>query len=245
MSECRDKRLDRSDPKVGLWPSASLLGGLETGTRQEFLTLGTLCEVESGRVLLREGEDSDHVVLLLDGCVKVIASTEEGNLALLDIRVGGDLVGELASLDERPRSATVIAAGPAVVRIIRRADFIAFLERHPDASIAVGKGIAAKLRWATRRRIDFGGCSVQVRLARVLVELVDSYGEPAPGGTVIATSLTQPELAALVGAAEPTVHKALASLRRSGALATGYRRILVRDRATLEAMGVLAYRNPS
>ena len=47
--------------------------------------------------------------------------------------------------------------------------------------------------------------------------------------------LTQPELAALVGAAEPTVHKALAKLRRRGLIVTGYRQMTVLDLAELRA----------
>lgn len=68
----------------------------------------------------------------------------------------------------------------------------------------------AKLRWATRRRVDFGGHEALVRLARVFLELARSYGVPAGAGVEIAVPLTQPELAGLVGAAEPTVHRALA-----------------------------------
>ncbi|MBN6042021.1 Crp/Fnr family transcriptional regulator [Amycolatopsis sp. 195334CR] len=200
------------------------------------LELGTLRQFDGDRVLLREGEVSSHLFLLLDGCVKVTAMTPEGKLALLAIRVGGDLIGELASMDDQPRVATVTTAGPLRARLIKQADFHYFLSQFPDASRAVSRSVGAKLRWATRRRIDFSGCEVRVRLARVLAELAAGYGHREADRIVIGVALTQPELAALVGAAEPTVHKALAEARRAAIIDTGYRQIIVLDAERLHAV---------
>jgi CRP/FNR family transcriptional regulator, cyclic AMP receptor protein len=71
------------------WPPGSLLGSLAAPERAELLRLGVRCEYPPGRVLLREGERSTHVVLLLDACVKVTAATEDGHTALLAIRWTG------------------------------------------------------------------------------------------------------------------------------------------------------------
>ncbi|WP_158891097.1 Crp/Fnr family transcriptional regulator [Amycolatopsis anabasis] len=224
----------------GRWPLNSLLAGLPAATVEELLGLGTFREFGPERVLLREGEVSVHAYLLLSGCVKVTATTPEGRLALLAIRVGGELIGELAGLDGEPRVATVTTAGRLRARLISRAEFHGFLARHPDAALAVSRSVGAKLRWATRRRVDFGGCEVRVRLARVLVELAAGYGKRVGAGIEIGVSLTQPELAALVGAAEPTVHKALAELRRRRIVDTGYRRTTIRDYDRILAVAGLA-----
>jgi CRP-like cAMP-binding protein len=93
--------------------------------------------------------------------------------------------------------------------------------------------VAQRLRWANRRRVEFGGYPVKVRLARVLAELAASYGLRVPRGLVIGVDLTQPELAALTGSAEVTIHKALAELRKDGLITTGYRRTTVLDLARL------------
>ena len=235
MTLHRQATTDRFDSRFD-WPAGSLLGTLPASIQQGLLRLGVRQQFEAGKVLLRQGERSTHAILMLDGFVKVTASTEAGDVALLDIRAGGDLVGELAALDGQPRSATVTAAGSVIVQLIDQAELSAYLRDNPDAWFAVTCGIAAKLRWATRRRIDFSGGSAMVRLMRVLIELAESYGKPGRGGGVaITASLTQPELAALVGAAERTVHKALAELRERGLISTGYRRITVLDPQGLEA----------
>jgi CRP-like cAMP-binding protein len=211
---------------------------LSSPAAAELAELGTRCAFVAGKVLLREGELSTHVYLLVGGLVKVTATTPEGGFALLAIRVAGDLVGELAGLDGQPRSATVTAAGSVAARVIAQPVFSDFLNRHADAGVAVSRSVAGKLRWATQRRIDFGGCEVRVRLARVLVELAAAYGERAPAGIRIGVPLTQTELAALVGAAEPTVHQALAAFRRSGVIATGYRSTTILDLPALRAVAV-------
>lgn len=190
------------------------------------LALGAPRLYESGTVMLREGECTSHVLVLVGGFVKVTALSPEGYLSLLAIRTAGDLVGELASMDGEPRIATVTAAGRVRARVVSQREFHWFLTHHPDVALAVSSSVGAKLRWATRRRIDFGSHEVHGRLARVLVELVSTYG--VEGGE-FGVSLTQPELAALVGAAEPTVHRALAKLRKEKIVATGYRRIVVCD----------------
>lgn len=215
--------------------AGTLLATLSGPAAAELAALGTRRAFAAGSVLLRQGELSAHVYLLLGGVVKVTATTAEGGFALLAIRAAGDLVGELAGLDGQPRSATVTAAGSVAARVITQSVFNDFLNRHAEVGVAVSRSVAGKLRRATRWRIDFGGCEVRVRLARVLVELAAAYGERIPAGIRIGVPLTQPELAALVGAAEPTVHQALAIFRRSGVIGTGYRSTTVLDLPALRA----------
>lgn len=215
------------------FPRGSFLAGLSRVARIALLDLGVAREFGPERVLLREGDASTHAFLLVDGCVKITGTTPDGQLALLAIRVGGDLVGELAAMDSQPRVATVTTAGRVTARLINQAEFRRFLAGFPDVALAVSSSVGAKLRWATRRRIDFGSREVRIRLARVLLELATSYGIPAGTHVRIGVALTQPELAALVGAAEPTVHRALALLRRQGIVETGYRRVCVCDPARL------------
>jgi CRP-like cAMP-binding protein len=216
--------------------TGSLLATLSPSAAAELVGLGTWCRFGPGKVLLREGESSTHIYTLLRGVVKVTATTSEGGFALLAIRAAGDVVGELAALDGEPRSATVTTAGGVDARMITQPVFNSFLNRHADAAVAVSRSVAAKLRWATRRRIDFSGREVRVRLARVLVELVAVYGERTPTGIRIGVPLTQPELAALVGAAEPTVHQALAALRRDKVIETGYRSTTILDPPALRVV---------
>lgn len=176
--------------------------------------------------------------MLLAGVVKVTGRTHDHRDALLAVRMGGDLVGEFAAVDGRPRSATVTSCGPVAARVVSRPAFLDCMRREPRIAQAVNESIVTKLRVANDRRIDFTGCDAATRLARVIHQIALTYGDPVGAGAVIRWPITQPELATLSGAAEPTVHKALRRLREAGAVTTGYRTIRVEN---LELLETIAY----
>lgn len=213
-----------------------MLGSLAPPAREAFLALGVPREYAAGSPLLMEGDTTTDAMLLIDGWVKVTGVTEDGGLALLDLHTGGDVVGEQSSLEGRPQPATVVSAGATLVHVIGQREFLAFLAAWPEVSLAVSRSLSAKLRWATRRRIDFSGLPVRVRVARVLSDLVRLDGRPGRDGIELGYTLTQPELAAMVGASEPSVHKALRQLRVSGVIVTGYRRLVISDLDSLAAL---------
>jgi CRP/FNR family transcriptional regulator, cyclic AMP receptor protein len=226
----------RSGPRPVNWPAQTLLAMLNETTREELLSLGTPRQYLPNSVLMLEGDSTTEVMALIDGWVKVVGLTEEGGHALLSLRISGDLVGEQAALDSLPRSATVISASVTVVQVISQGEFLRFLDRRPDAGVAVSRALSGKLRWATRRRVDFSGLSVVTRLARVLSELGHLYGKRTENGIELRYTLTQPELAAMVGASEPSVHKALRQLRNLGAVVTGYRQVVITNPAALDTI---------
>jgi len=211
------------------WPANSLLGGLRESSRDRLLALGAMVQYAPDRVLMRELEDSKFVMVLLDGVVKATARAHNDREALLAVRMGGDLVGELGVVDGQPRSATVTTCGVVVARAVARTEFLDCLARDAQLASAVSRSVVAKLRVANSRRVDYVGSDAPTRLARVLHQIAMTYGEPDGDAMVIRWPLTQPELATLAGAAEPTVHKALRELRKAGVVTTGYRTIRIND----------------
>ncbi|GAB2932546.1 hypothetical protein GCM10027280_20270 [Micromonospora polyrhachis] len=168
-------------------------------------------------------------MLICQGLAKVTVVTADGRTALLAIRVGGDLVGEMSALNDQPRSATVTTCSPALVRIIHMRQFKPFLAAHPEAAVELAAMVANRLRQSNRHRIDFMSYPVPTRVARIIAEIARTHGRRTPNGLVIDVRLTQPELATICGAAETTVQKALRELRSDGLIDTDYRRITVRD----------------
>jgi CRP/FNR family cyclic AMP-dependent transcriptional regulator len=239
--EMRRKGTSGTVPSLAGWPKRTVLGTLSAATRKALLGLGPLREYPAASTLIMEGETSTDVFVLVDGWVKIVGTTEDGGLALLALRVGGDIVGEQAALDGRPRTASVICAGATSVHVIRQADFLRFLSKSAETSLAVSRALSAKLRWANQRRIDFSGLDVGTRLARVLGELARLDGHWVANGIDVGYQLTQPELAAMVGASEPSVHKALRQFRRDGVVATGYRTVVITDLAALDAIATAAW----
>ncbi|MGX1884788.1 Crp/Fnr family transcriptional regulator [Streptomyces sp. NPDC055287] len=211
------------------WPHGTFLAELagSSDAAKTLLSLGTPRSYGAGETLLAEGLHETFVLLLLGGVTKVTEVTENGDTALLAVRIGGDLVGEFAAFDNRPRSATVTAAGRVTARRIGQQDFLGCLDRHPTAALAVSRMLVRKNRWSVRRRGDFSGCPVATRVARVLVDLVEDYGQPLRGHVLIGPRLTQAEIAGLVGAKERRVHDVLGALAEQGVIEVGYSRVTV------------------
>ncbi|GAA4198567.1 Crp/Fnr family transcriptional regulator [Microbispora amethystogenes] len=210
--------------------------------RRVLLSLGQSRRHDVGTVLIHQGDTSRTEILLLrsagirpasTACVKVSAHLANGSEAMLGIRVSGDVVGEMASLRRLPRSATVTACSPVLVHTILARDFLSFLDSSPPAWSALTRMVAERLDWANRRRLDMTGYDVPTRLARVLVELADRHGRPAPTGRDIGVELSQTELGRLVGAREDAVGKAVQRLKKAGLIQSGYRRYVINDVAGL------------
>ncbi|GIG92403.1 Crp/Fnr family transcriptional regulator [Plantactinospora endophytica] len=216
-------------PPTADWPHGTLLSRLDPDARAELLGLGVRRRVAAGQILLHEGAEGSHLVLLRQGLTKVTASHPDGRSTLLAIRFRGDLVGEMSALNGRPRSATVTTCGPAVVNIIQLHQFKPFLRNHPEAAFEMTAMVADRLRWSNQRRIEFTSYPARVRVARIIAELARSHGRRTPDGIVIDIHLTQPELATACGAADTTIEKTLRQLRADGVVDTDYRRITIRD----------------
>jgi len=220
------------------WPPAGLLGRVDEADRGILLGLGHGVVYPAGQITIHEADTSDFALLLLGGTVKVTAHAQDGREALLAVRMAGDLVGELAGIDGQPRSGTVTACGRVLARYILRSELLECTKQHPAIGLALSASVVAKLRTATGRIVDFTGCDVLGRLARILHHLAVSYGRP--GRNEAQLPLSQPEMATLVGAAESSIHKALRVLRASGTVSTGYRRITILDLDQLARIAVAA-----
>lgn len=179
--------------------------------------------------LMRQGEHSTHVLILLDGHVKITTNSYNGKAVLLALRSRGDLVGELAGLDSSPRMATVQTAGPVDARALTSQEFHDFLEHNPASARTITGSVATKLRMATERILDYSSHDVSARLARVLVRLLRDHGVREREGLALGIRVSQPELASIISASEAAVSKALTDLRRRDVVATGYRRFTVTD----------------
>ncbi|MCX4385348.1 Crp/Fnr family transcriptional regulator [Micromonospora peucetia] len=221
------------------WPYGTFLQRLGPPVRIALLELGVRRRVPPGQIVIHEGVRESHLVLLEEGLTKVTATLPDGRSALLALRVGGDLVGEMSALNDRPRSASVTTCGPATYRVIQPDRFKAFLKEHPDAALELAAMVSDRLRWSNRRRIDFTSYPVMIRVARVVAELCRTHGRQGRDGVVIDVRLTQPELASICGAAETSIQKALRELRTESLVDTDYRRITVRDLPRLRQLGEL------
>ena len=130
-----------------------------------------------GATLMNEGGPGAEVMLLVAGRVKVTVTTA-GREIVLGFQGPGELIGELAVIDDEPRSGTTEALEPVEALAIGAADFHALLER-PTFATAMLRSLVRRFRDADRGRIEFAASQSLGRVASRLVELAEHHGRPA------------------------------------------------------------------
>jgi CRP/FNR family cyclic AMP-dependent transcriptional regulator len=211
----------------------ALLAYLADADREYLLGRGTRRRFRANDVVLMEGDPSDHVHVLVSGWVRVSTIVEDGREVLFGLRGPGEVLGDLAAVTGRPRSASVRAIEPCIVFQLTGAEFVDVLHTRPEIAIATIKTVAARLRAAESARVDAAAFDVSRRVAVVLVRLAEEHGRRVPEGVLIEGS--QEDIGAQIGAARRTVARALRVLREKGIVETGRRRILIRQLRVLRA----------
>lgn len=203
------------------------LARLEKPDRAALLELGRPLRYAARDVLIHQDEPSAHVLLVLNGWMKVTAAAVNGYEALLALRGPGDIVGESAAISGRPRSATVTSLEQVEAVAIDQDRFTGYLRRTPQVSFQLLGLVTDRLRAGDRRRLEFAALTVRERLVALLLELARTHGRRTTEGIALSVPLSQQELAGSVGASREAVTKLLSELRRRGAIITRRRGIVI------------------
>jgi CRP/FNR family cyclic AMP-dependent transcriptional regulator len=216
-------RVPVHNPSSGLdgWPDDSFVALLPEAERDAMLSVGTAVRFADDEILVAQGETGDFLFVLTRGLVKIVVAAETGAETALAVRSRGDLIGEFGLLDYGPRTATVRAVGSVIAVKVGRVAYDALASQHPAVLPAITRYLLAKLRATTERRAAERVWDARARLAQVVCELAEAYGEREPGGAV-RLPFTQSEVGQLAGVAVSTAERVLAEFRKHDAIATTY-----------------------
>jgi CRP-like cAMP-binding protein len=186
--------------------------------------LGGLAALMRPRAYAREeviylrGDAGTAFYVIGSGRVKIALTSPDGKELILRRLSPGEFHGELALLDDEPRSADAIATEPSVLLVLQRDAFRQFLAEHPAVATKLLATVSQYLRRNAELIQDATFLDVPARLARILLELAggDGADELPPAGAVIPDRMKQAELASLVGATRESVNKWLGSFERQG-----------------------------
>lgn len=187
-----------------------------------------------GQIIFHHGDPGGLLYIITKGKVKIAHSTPDGQEALLAILGVGDFFGELALLDDSPRSATAEALATTETLTLHRTDFRRFIISNPDFAMHVLQTMAQHIRRLNRQLSDIFFLDLSGRLARTLLRLAEQHGRPGDEGIVIDLSLTQTDLAEMTGATRVSINKTLGRFRRAKWVKTQGRRFIITDRDALQ-----------
>ncbi len=193
--------------------------------------------VPRGTVIFSKGDEGSSMMAVLAGRVRISAVSSEGREVMLNSIGPGEIFGEIALLDGKPRSADATASEDSVLMVVERKQFLPFLLRSPALVERLLVVLCDRLRRTSLVLEEIALFDLPSRLARLLVKLSNDYGRPAPGGGVrIDMKLSQRDLATLVASSRETVNKQLRGWREAGVVdqLAGY--LVVRDAGALERL---------
>jgi CRP-like cAMP-binding protein len=208
---------------------------LEPADRSFLEACGRRTEYHKDALLFQQGEPSGRLIVVLSGLVKVSSVTAANTEVVLAIRGAGDVLGELSSIDDRPRSATVTALNP-VTALVLEAPVFEDLLRRPSVGRVLLTVVVGRLREADGRRLQFGKTTVTNRVATLLDGLVE-YGHRRAGRVVLDMELSQQDLASAVGASRTAVNRSLRELRDQRILTTERQQVTILRPELLRRIG--------
>src|SRR5262245_2373984 len=193
-------------------------------------TIAALCTrrpLEADEVLFQKGDKGDALYGVRRGRVRIETGTAGGGRLTLNVLGPGDLFGEVALFDGQARTADAVAAEPSELFMVRRSDFLAFLEREPRIAVRILELLCQRIRWVSDRMEEAVLLPLHARLARRLCALADDFGSEV--------HISQEELGVYVGAARESVNRQLQEWRRAGIIDLRRGRISLLDMDRLNA----------
>jgi CRP-like cAMP-binding protein len=149
---------------------------------------------------------------VLSGWVKIRTYNLDGREVTLNILGAGEMFGEMAPLDQVPRSTDVITLTPSTIGSLPASDFVHLVETEPKAGIHLARLMAKRLR-QVNRRLRLRESDSTSRVADVLLFLAEGQGTQGVSGIEI-PNLPHRELSSLSGLARETVTRVLGKLER-------------------------------
>jgi CRP/FNR family cyclic AMP-dependent transcriptional regulator len=184
-----------------------------------------------GSVIMAEGDRVDSLYVVVAGRLKVMMGEADGKEVILDILGPGEIFGEMALIDDGPRSASVVAIEPCELLLVTRRDFRKCIVENYDAAMAVMRVLVRRLRAADRKIGSLAMLDVYGRVARLLLDL----SEDVDGRKVVTRRLPKQDIAKMIGASREMVSMVMRDLEISGYFEVQGSTIVLRDAASSSA----------
>ena len=181
-------------------------------------------------VILFEDDPGDALYVVVTGLVKVVLIGEDGREVILSVLKEGDFFGEMSLIDDRPRSAHVIAMEDSSLVVLRREDFQHRIREAPGVALGMLKAMSRRLREADEKIGGLVLLDVNGRVAKLLLSMADEND-----GVQITRRVTHHTIAQMVGSSRETVSRTMRDLADRGYIEVTRKVIAIRNRPALQA----------
>ncbi len=216
--------------------ATDLFNGLSDPALTTLASVLTIRRIPRRGAIFHQGDQGISLYVIEKGTIHCHMITEDGRELTVAVLGPGEIVGELAFLDGRGRSASATALSDAQLWILNRDDFYSFIRRYPDAAPPILAALSERFRrtYDELRKRSFA--TTEARLAQRLADLARIHGRREGDGILITARTTQGHLAELIGRSRVTVNKTLAGFEADGLIRRVGHRIVVLDLDRLSMM---------
>jgi CRP-like cAMP-binding protein len=216
--------------------SSPLFEAMQPSEVDEVLRMAAERRFRRGQTIFQKGDDGTSMMAVLTGRVRISAVSADGKEVTLNVINPGDVFGEIALLDGKPRSADASAVDDTLLLVLERRHVLPFLKSNPDLMLRLLAVMCDRLRRTSVALEELALFDLPARLARVLGQLAEDYGRPSPAGTRIDFKLSQRDLSTLVASSRESVNKQLRAWQKDGVLDLDGGYIVLRQPAVLKEM---------
>jgi CRP/FNR family cyclic AMP-dependent transcriptional regulator len=192
-----------------------LFSGLDESELERLSRVSRRRRAERGEYIVREGESTDFLYVLLTGRAKVTNSDEEGREIILALLGPGEFFGEMGLIDDNSRSADVVAQEPCELLVLGAEEFQRCWRENFPVARKLMQVLVRRLRDADRKIESLALLDVYGRVARLLIEM----SEEDQGRRVVRKKISKQEMARMIGASREMVTKVMRDLEAGSYIA--------------------------
>ncbi|MDZ4992514.1 cyclic nucleotide-binding domain-containing protein [Clostridium perfringens] len=219
-------------------PCAKNIDIFSTLSHEELLKIVNMTEHKSFKendVLCREGEKSDKLFLIREGRVKICKITKEGKEQIVYVLSKGDFFGENNLFtSDNISNFSAYAITDAKICILKKSSLEKILLQNPEISLKIIQEMANRINSAENLAQTLATRDVEARLATVLIEFMNKYGQKKEEGIYIELPLNREQIANYCGITRETVSRRLSKFDKMGIIKLkGNKGLIIKDEEAL------------
>jgi CRP-like cAMP-binding protein len=206
---------DRVKQRLALL-NCTLFAAMSAAEQHRILELASERFVRRGQIIFHRGDVESSMMALLQGSVRISTGSADGREVVLNTISAGEVFGEIALLDGKPRSATATATADSTLLVIERRHFLPFLFGNEDLVLRMLIVLCQRLRQTSDALGDLATLDLPGRLARLLLRLANDHGSVTAAGIRIDFKLSQRDIGTRVASSRESVNKQLHAWQDAG-----------------------------
>lgn len=172
----------------------------------------TVRRVEKGQALFHQGAEGFEVFVVMSGKLRVASISDQGQMVTLATRFSGEVIGEMAILEQMPRSATVVAERNSRLLVLSRDAFTRLVETNPQMALGLLQHLSGRVREVSQALLEIRAEPLRNRVLNYLASNTNEDG-------VAAFDVPQRVVAQEIGCTREALSRNLALLCEEGLIA--------------------------